>query len=124
MVFTNWGAQATIYQIGSNLSNNYIQTVEVGYGSGTATVTNVTLVNGSLRAMQTGSPNFTTTRKVSFQGDFNSVQMSGLNLTEFGLFASGALNVGSIWLRESFPAVTFDGTNEVQIISTIEVLPG
>ena len=123
-MFTNYGALATTWAIGSNLSNNYIQSIEVGYGSGTATVTNVTLVNGSIRAMQTGSPNFATARKVSFQGDFNSVQMSGLSLTEFGLFVSGALNVGSTWLRESFPAVTFDGTNEVQVISTIEVLPG
>ena len=123
-MFTNYGALATTWAIGSNLSNNYIQSFEVGYGSGVEAVTNVTNINGSIRVMQTGSPNFTTANKVTFQGDFTAVQMSGLVLTEFGLFTSGALNVGSTWFRSSFPSVTFDGTNEAQIITTIEVIPG
>lgn len=124
MPFTNYGAQATIWAIGSNISNNYIQSIEVGYGSGTPTVTNVTLVNGSVRVMQTGNPNFTTARKVTFQGDFNSVQVSGLSLTEFGLFVSGPLNVGSTWAREAFNSVTFDGTQELQVTYNIEAIPG
>ena len=45
-------------------------------------------------------------------------------LTEFGLFdiASGTGFTGSVWLREGFPGITFDGTNELQILSTLQVL--
>jgi len=125
MPFTNEGIRQTLLAIGSNLTNNYIQYYAIGIGSGTALVTNVTLVTESgTRALITGSPDFTTARKVTFQGDYNSVQMSGISLTEFGLFNSGASNIGSIWLRESFPAVTFDGTIELQISTTIEGIAG
>ena len=124
MPVTNFAAQAVTWNIGSNIQNNYIQTFEVGYGSGTATVLNTTLVNGSVRVAITGSPDFSQTRKVTFQGDFNSVVLSGLQLTEWGLFASGTIGVGSTWQREAFNPITFDGTNELQIVSTIEVIPG
>ena len=124
MVFTNTGVQQTIWRIGSNIGS-FIEFFAIGIGSGTALVTNVTLVNESgARASITGSPNFTEARKVTFQGDFNSVRMSGMQLTEFGLFSSGASNVGSIWLRESFPSITFDGTNELQISASIEGTAG
>ena len=116
MVFTNFGAQATVWAIGSNLSNNYLQYYEIGIGSATARVTNVTLVTTTgARAAITGSPDFTTARKVTFTGDYNSTQMSGIALTEFGLFASGAVSTGSLWLREGFPSVTFDGSLELQL---------
>lgn len=50
--------------------------------------------------------------------------MSGISLTEFGLFdqASGTGFPGSLWQREGFGAITFDGTNELQILTSIEVL--
>ena len=123
MVFTNTGAQFVAFAIGSDLSNNFIQTIGIGSGSGTARVTDSTLIAEHTRAIQTGSPNFVTARKVSFQGDFNSVTMSGLILTEFGLFVSGPVNIGSAWQRESFGSVSFDGTSEVQVSSTLEVIP-
>lgn len=124
MTFTNYGAQASIWNIGSTGSPYKIEAIEVGYGSGTVAITNVQLINGSIRVMQTGSPNFTSARKVTFQGDFSSIQMSGLQLSEIGLFASGTLNIGSSWLREYFSPITFDGTNELQVLSTIEAIPG
>lgn len=87
-------------------------------------VDNVTLEDESNRTPITGSPDFTEDRKVTFQGDFSSVQMSGITLTEFGLFdqASGTGFPGSVWQREGFGSVAFDGTNELQIISTLQVL--
>jgi len=125
ITFTNWGAQAAIYGIGSNRTNNHIQYFAIGSGSGTALVTNVTLAAESgVRVAITGSPDFTTVRKVTFTGDYNSTQLSGLNLTEFGLFASGAQLIGSTYLREAFTAVTFDGTNELNLNATIEAIPG
>lgn len=124
MVMTQSAAQFLAWRLGSSLENLRIQTIGLGTGSGTEDVTNVTLVNETNRSMITGSPDFTNSRKVSFQADFNSVTMSGTNLTEFGLFASGASNIGSVQQREYFSSVNFDGTNELQIYSTIELIPG
>lgn len=122
MVITNAGAQAITYAIGSNISNNYIQYCAIGTGSGTALVTESTLINEVDRNPLTGSPNFAEARKVQFQSDFNSFEMSGVTLTEFGFTPSGASQVGSIWQIERIGSIVFDGTNELQVISTLEVL--
>ena len=122
MVFTDYGKQAVTWALGSDISNNFIGVIAIGSGSGTASVTDVILVGEASRTIITGSPDFTANRKVGFQADFNSTQMSGITLTEFGLIASGVANVGSTWQRESFGSVVFDGTNELQIISTLEVI--
>jgi len=128
MPFTNDGAQFLAFRMGSGVPN-FISNVEFGTGSGTASITNKTLVTGSVRNNLTGSPDFTTSRKVGFQADFNSITMSGVKLTEFGLFISGIFGTstdgaGSVWAREAFPAITFDGTNELQVLWEGEVLPG
>lgn len=122
-MITNYAKQAVAWSLGSNISNNFISCFAIGSGSGTALATDVTLLHetGS-RAMITGSPDFTTVRKVSFQGDWNSVQMSGITLFEFGLFASGASMTGSTWQRECIGSVVFDGSNELEILSTLEIL--
>ena len=124
MVFTNDGKQFVAWNLGSDLSTLYIQHVGIGSGSGTASVSDSVLLSEVDRSTITGSPDFTTVRKAQFQADFNSVQMSGIHLTEFGLFdvASGTSQAGSTWQRESFGSVVFDGSNELQIITTLEVL--
>jgi len=126
MVFTNYGKQAIAWAIGSDLNtatfDNFIGYVNIGSGSGTVLNTNVTLVEERDRNPITGSPNFDTVRKVQFQGDFNSVEMSGIDLTEFGLIGSGTGITGSVWQREAFGSIVFDGTNELQILSTIEII--
>ncbi len=76
MVMTNYAAQAISWAIGSDLSNNFIQAVSIGSGSGTALITNVVLVNEASKAVITGSPDFTAARKVQFTADFNAVTMS------------------------------------------------
>ena len=123
MVFTSVGKQFVAWSLGSDVGN-YINHIGIGDGSGTALESNVTLVSERNRTQITGSPNFTTAQKVSFQADFNSVQMSGISLTEIGLFnqASGTGFPGSVWLREAFGSVVFDGGNELQILTTLEVL--
>jgi len=123
MVFTNDGKQFVTWGLGSNVGL-FIGHIGIGSGSGTASVSDNTLINEIIRQPITGSPDFTTNRKVSFQGDFNSVQMSGLHLTEFGLFNIGSADTltGSTWQREGFGSVVFNGTNELQITTTLEVL--
>lgn len=124
MVFTNFGRQAVAWRLGSSLPNLYVQHIGIGTGSGPVLVSDVTLVNETNRVAITGSPDFTDDRTVSFQADFNSNQMSGTLLTEFGLFdvASGTGFTGSVWQREGFGSLTFDGTNELQIVTTLQVL--
>jgi len=124
IVFTNFGRQAVTWRLGSSLPDMYIQHIGIGSGSGTVLVTNTTLVHEVNRTPITGSPDFTEDRKVGFQADFNSVQMSGLDLTEFGLFHIGSATgfAGSTWQREAFNPVEFDGTNELQVFATVQVL--
>lgn len=125
MTFTDYGKQAVAWSLGSDISNNYIQAVAIGDGSGTVPLSGTNdfiLANEVKRTIITGSPDFTESRKVAFQGDFNSVEMSGIALTEFGLFASGPSNVGSIWQKVGFGSIVFDGSNELQVFSVLEVV--
>ena len=120
-MFVNYGKQAVSWLLGSPISNMYISAVGIGSGSGIASATDVTLFSEVKRNMITGSPDFSTAQKVTFTADFNSVQMSGIAFSEFGLFASGPISVGSLWQHEAFGSQIFDGTNELQIQSTLEV---
>ncbi|MCH7534134.1 MAG: hypothetical protein IH948_00010 [Bacteroidetes bacterium] len=122
MVFLDYGRQALAWALGSDITNNHIQMFAIGSGSGTALTADVILIGEKDRTLITGSPNFDTARKVEFQGDFNSVQMSGITLFEFGLVASGVSDVGSLWQREGFGSIVFDGTLELQLISNLEVI--
>ncbi len=107
------------------MNDLWIHQFGIGSGSGTASITNVVLLNERDRNAITANPDFTAVRKVEFQGDFNTVEMSGTHLTEFGLFATGlTLNTGSIWFREAFGSIVFDGTNELQTLVTLEALAG
>lgn len=124
MPMTNAAAQFIAWRLGSSLSDMYIGAVAVGSGSGTALITNTTLVNEHTRHVITGSPNFETNRKVTFQGDFNATELSGTQILEFGLFQSGTYNTGSVWFREAFGSIVMDGTIELQTLATLDVLPG
>lgn len=121
-MFTDAGRQFVAWRLGSSLPDLYINYIGIGIGSTTATEADTTLVSESNRVAITGSPDFTDARKVTFQADLNSVQMSGINLAEFGLFHMASGQGGSVWQREAFDPIEFDGTNEVQIISTLQVL--
>jgi hypothetical protein len=94
--------------------------IAVGTGSATPAATNTTLITESLRRV------FSSTEKaavyqVTYTGDFNAVEMSGLSLREFGTFESGTLGTKQCWQRDMFPVVTFDGTLELQIQVTFRI---
>ena len=90
-----------------------------GTGSSTVLVTDSTLSAGSFALVFT-SKTYPAFNKITFQADANSVQMSGLQLREFGII-SGLNALGSIYDRTVIPALTFDGTNEIQVQTTWEV---
>lgn len=122
MPFTDKGAEIVAFRLGS-ATPSFISAIGIGSGSGTAKVTDTVLLSEHTRTVITGSPDFGTAKKVQFQADFAASTMSGLTLTEFGLFISGPVGIGSAWQREAFGSVVFDGTSELQVLSTLEVIP-
>ena len=92
----------------------------IGTGSSTVASGNTSLVTATDRQAITGS-DVSTLFKVAYTGDWNSIEMSGTQLTEFGMVPSGGGLTGSIWSRSVIPSITFDGTNELRIQETWEV---
>lgn len=87
--------------------------IAIGSGSGAVSINNTGLAYESDRNPITGSPSVSILNQVGYVGDFNSVEMSGTLLREFGLFIESS--GGKCHIREGFTAVTFDGTNELQV---------
>jgi len=88
--------------------------IAIGTGSGIVNEFNTDLINETDRATFS-STDIATAEETTFISDFNSLEMSGTTLTEFGVYSSGSSGVGKCWSREGFTGVDFDGTNEVQI---------
>jgi hypothetical protein len=116
MVVTLEGLSGIALRIGSNVP--VPSHMAIGSGSGTATTANTGLIV-ELDRNSLSSTDFTTIRKAIFTVDFSSIEMSGLTVTEFGIFtiSSG----GKLWSRESFPSVAFTGVEELQVEVTYEV---
>ena len=115
MVITNFGKERIALRIGSNVPIPI--DFAIGEGSGTALVTDVTLES------EVDKQNFTVVnmsgaQTIMFQGDWNSVELSGIQLAEWGVVDNSAPLTGSIWSRQALPPLTFDGTNELRIEET------
>lgn len=117
IVFTQSGKSGTaLLLVGSG---GIPQFVGIGIGSGVVSSGNTVLIT------ETGTRSWFSTRdssivnEVNWVFDYSSVEMSGVSLTEFGLFSGS--QAGNLWLREGFQAVTFTGGNELQIDITVEV---
>ena len=93
----------------------------LGSGSGAVNVNNTDLVAEVGSRADFTTRDITTVKEVEWVFDFSSVTMSGINLKEFGLFDNQAVGSGTMWCREGFDTITFDGTNELQIQITFEV---
>ena len=120
MVFLDYGKNRLSQMMGGSAIGSIGQII-IGTGSSTITIGDTELTTSSDRQTVT-STTFPLHRKVSFQFDWNSVEISGTNaLTEFGLIESGGGLTGSIWSRDIIPALTFDGTNELRIEFTGEI---
>jgi len=112
----NYGKQyVALFLAGSaNVYPNYFM---LGSGSGTAVATQTALIAPWDRQAVTGT-NGSTVYKVTWQGDWNSVEISGLQLREFAMAGSASALAGSIWSRTALPNLIFDGTNELRIEET------
>jgi hypothetical protein len=117
MILNYTKQQVALFVGGSqSIFPNYMM---LGSGSGTTTASMNALIAPTDRQAVTSTSN--TLYKVSWQGDWNSTEISGLSLTEFGMCASGTGVTGSMWDRTSIPAIQFDGTNELRIVNNYEV---
>lgn len=92
----------------------------IGSGSGVALASDTALQYAVDRQVFTATT-YPALQNVKYQGDWNSIEMSGIQLQQFGVIASGGGVTGSIWSKTSLPALTFDGTNELRIEEAWEV---
>ena len=97
--------------------------LSIGSGSGTALATQTELLHITDTQAQTSVTN-PTTSKVKWIGDWNSVELSGTALGFFTLREFGvSLSNGSVWSRIGMPsALNFDGTSELRIEETWEII--
>jgi hypothetical protein len=119
MVITNYSKNQIGLILGGS-ATNIPEYFLIGSGSGTASITDTTLVYPVDRQEIT-TTTYPESQKVAYQGDWNAIQMSGIQLRQFGLLTSGAGLTGSMWSKESLAALTFDGTNALRITETWEV---
>lgn len=116
----NWGKTRTALWLAGSTTTvpSYFM---IGSGSGTALSTQVELLNPWDRQAVTATDG-STAYKVKWQGDWNSVELSGNQLREWGMCLAGAGTTGSMWSRTAMAnAITFDGTTELRIEETWEV---
>jgi len=118
-VITNNARNRTALLIGGS-SIVHPQYFIIGTGSETVDVSDTTLVTASDRQEFTSTA-YPSASGITWQGDWNAAEISGTQLTEWGVIPSGAELTGSIWSHHNTAAVTFDGTNELRIIETWSV---
>lgn len=120
MTVLNWAKSRTALWLAGS-STAYPTYYMIGDGSGATTVTMTSLVSPWDRQEVTSS-NGSFVSEVTWTGDWNSVELSGNQLMEWGMCASGATTTGSIWSRTGMgTAITFDGTIELRIEESWEV---
>jgi len=54
--------------------------------------------------------------QVEWTFDYNSIEISGNTISEFGVASGSIIDIQDLWNRENFNGIEFDGTNELQII--------
>jgi hypothetical protein len=96
------------------------QWLAIGTGSSSFAIGDTALVTENQKKIYT-SRQPSTSRKVNWTFDFDSLAMSGITLTELGLFNNSAATSGNMFNRESIVGVVFDGTNELTVDLEYEI---
>jgi hypothetical protein len=94
--------------------------IGIGEGSGTASASDVFLEDEKDRN-EIGISDSSVLKEVTHSTTFSSIEMSGITLSEFGVFSSGTSPSGTMWNRESFDGINFDGTNELMVQVTFRI---
>lgn len=119
MTVTNYTKNRVTLLLGGSIAEEP-SNMAIGVGSSIVSPTNETLVSGTDTQPYTNT-SYPNTNKIKWQFDWNSIEMSGIQLSEFGMMQSGTSATGSVWSRSVIPSLTFDGTNELRIEETWEV---
>lgn len=93
----------------------------IGNGSGTSIGTAGSLVSESGTRQTYTTREIGTQKKCTWTWDYNTVQMSGIGLKEFGQFSRSGTSIDTPWIREAFSNIAFNGTNELQVQVTLEI---
>ena len=102
----------------------------IGTGSATISTTDTTLTNEVDRNQLFQPTNdilqllTVQNNTVTAQSDFSSVEMSGVQLTEFGTFNNSVGGTGNMFNKENIGSIGFDGTIELQVINTFRFVSG
>jgi len=118
MGLSNTGFERIAVRIGSNI--DVPTSLAIGSGSGTFATTQNTLIAETDRNVAT-TTDFSVLNNITWTANFSSTEMSGTDLKEFGLFSESGADTGSLWNREEFPSVTFDGSNEMELEITYKI---
>lgn len=119
MVCTLISKSGVALMLGS-LSSTKPTYMRIGSGSG-AELNSLTGLYAEIGSPKTFvSTDITTLRKVTWQADWTSVEMSGLGLREF-ILSIGSAGTEPYSYNNLGDAVSFDGTNELRVEITFEV---
>ncbi|MCH7568508.1 MAG: hypothetical protein IIA87_03730 [Nanoarchaeota archaeon] len=113
MVFLDHAKNQLTLLMGGSTTGSVGQ-ILIGTGSATISASRTELTTANDRQTVT-SITFPAQKKVSWQFDWNSLEISGTILSEFGLIKSGGGLTGSLHSLNVMPNLTFDGTNELRI---------
>ena len=114
MGLSNHAREQSAIRLGSNVPNLGSPYLAIGSGSGTLTVNTTGLLNYFDRNQVTGgSVDFTTNQELTMTFDFNSSELSGLTLGQFGVFIEDS--GGKAWSVQNVQNQTFDGNQELQV---------
>lgn len=116
MVITNNGLDAIAALIGN--SGTTPGFIAIGSGDTAASTTDTTLEFETDRNTVT-STDLTIPQNVTWIADYSSTEISGLTLTEFGLFNAGA--GGTLFNREVVGSIVFEGDRELQVQTTFRI---
>ena len=108
MPFTVYGQSGTALLWGP--SGNRVDGTTIGEGSGEKTVDTSGLVTPALYK-PFNDVDISTQKRIAFETDFSSVDISGLTVQEAQISVSGE----DAWSIDGFPGVSFDGSQELRI---------
>lgn len=118
-MITNYGLEQFAIRLGSDIPAPLYGAI--GIGSGLVATTNITLGSEAERNY-ISALDVSVAKRIAFETDFSTIEMSGLALSEFGMFNQSGINVGSCFTREQLNLpISFDGTNELKIVVNVDV---
>jgi len=118
---TDFAKGRTALFLGGSNFIEYPQYSIIGTGSESIGSGDVTLTTSNDRQAFT-KITFPSASGIIFQTDWNASEISGIQLTEWGIIGSKTGLTGSIWTHHNIAGITFDGTNELRIVETLIVI--